>query len=241
MGDKRERYFQKVIKGSGKLFSGRGPNYTFVLLVAFALVAGSCQKTRIETGYHPNGNIMYEIEYKGSMKNGKSVYYFQDGRKEIEYTYQDDLLEGTVTRWYFNGNIEYEENYRNNNLDGQSRHYYLGGTLAEEKNYKNGELHGEYKVYWENGAKKIAGSYSNGLYQGEWEYFNEQGIRVGEASFNKGSGKMTGYHRSGRISREVNYNENLKHGLEKVWNESGEITEELYYEYGEVVTEVKRN
>jgi len=241
MVNKRERYFQKAIRVSGKLLSGRQPVYRCVLLIAFALIAVSCQKTRIEKGYHPNGNLMYEIAYKGSMKNGKSVYYFQDGRKEIEYMYDDDLLEGKVTRWYFNGNIEYEENYRNNKLDGQSRHYYLGGSLAEEKNYKNGELHGDYKVYWENGAQKIAGSYFNGLYHGEWEYFNEQGIRVGEAIFNQGSGKMTGYHRSGRISREVNYKENLKHGLEKAWNENGDITEELYYENGEVVTEVKRN
>lgn len=209
-------------------------------MILAIVLSASCQRKRLEQGFHPNGNIMYEIEYKGSMKNGRATYYFQDGRKEIEYNYLDDMLHGKVTRWYFNGNIEYEENYRNNKLDGITRNFYLGGTLAEEKTYKAGEPHGDYNVFWENGALKISGQHRNGMYHGDWEYFNEQGIRVGEALFNKGTGKMTGYHLDGRISREVNYKDNLKHGREISWNENGDIIDEQHFEYGEVVTEVKR-
>lgn len=203
------------------------------LLLMLCLTA--CKRTRTEKVYHDNGNLMYEITYKGSLKHGPSVYYFSDGRKEAEFNYANDLLDGKVTRWYFNGNTEYVEEYRDNKLHGVSRNYFLSGQISEERHYKDGELNGSYKVFWENGAVKIKGAYLDGLYHGQWEYFNEAGQKVGVASFEKGNGTMTGYYRHGRKNREVNYANNLKHGSETVWSEDGELVTEYIYQWGELI------
>ncbi len=208
-----------------------------ITLTGFPVIlTSSCQRKRTERAYHDNGKLMYEISYKGNMKNGNSTYYFTDGRVEIVYPYTDDELNGKVTRWYYNGNIEYEEHYRNNMLDGNCRRYLINGTLSEEKNYREGVLHGMYKVYWETGALKISGRYKEGLYDGKWEYFDEQGMKAGEATFTEGSGVMTGYHKNGRISREVSYRNNLKHGRERIWSPEGELIEQIIYTEGKVVT-----
>jgi antitoxin component YwqK of YwqJK toxin-antitoxin module len=213
---------------------------TLLATSALLILLSSCQRTRSEQGFHENGNLMYEITFKGSAKHGPSIYYFNDGRKEIEYHYINDVLEGKVTRWYFNGNIEFEEHYAGNELDGPSRYNFITGKISEEKHYRNGELDGAYKVYWENGVVKISGQHALGYYQGRWEYFNEQGVKVGEANFERGSGKMLAYHQNGRVSREVNYLENEKHGWEITLSESGDTLQQQYYEFGTLTGEVLR-
>ncbi len=211
----------------------------FTLLVASAiLILTGCNRKRTEKAYHENGNLMYEISYKGSVKHGPAIYYFQDGRKEVEYVYADDALNGMMTRWYFNGNIEFEEQYKENQLNGLSRHFLITGIISEEKNYKKGELHGAYKVFWEDGGLKIAGEYYEGFYHGRWEYFDHQGMKVGEAEFNKGSGTMIAFYKNGRKKQEVNYRENLKHGAEITWSEEGTKRFEHHYLMGELVNEI---
>ncbi|HRZ43553.1 MAG TPA: toxin-antitoxin system YwqK family antitoxin [Bacteroidales bacterium] len=199
------------------------------------LVASGCQRTRVEKTYHPNGKTASEVEYKGSLKHGKAVWYYEDGRKEVEYSYREGELEGTVTRWYFNGNIEFREAYSGNLLHGTSEYFFITGKLSEEKHYREGTLHGLYLLNWENGSAKIRGNYAHGLFDGKWEYFDEKESKVGEASFQQGSGTMTGYHKNGKISRVVPYQNNLKQGKEQVYDESGTLTEELVYEKGELV------
>jgi antitoxin component YwqK of YwqJK toxin-antitoxin module len=213
-----------------------------LLLLALAiLLLPGCKGKRTEKAYHDNGNLMYEVSYKGSAKHGLSVYYFADGRKEIEYPFEDNLLNGKVTRWYFNGSIEYEEEYRDNQLEGLSRYFYLNGNISEEKNFHQNALHGPYKAFWETGVKKISGHYTDAMYDGKWEYFNEQGIKVGEGNFEKGSGVMIGYHKNGRIHMEIEYRDNLKHGREATWTDEGSLVSEHFYEFGELIREINRN
>jgi antitoxin component YwqK of YwqJK toxin-antitoxin module len=209
---------------------------TFILLTT--LTSTGCQRRRIETGTHPNGNMMFEIEYRGEMKHGTSTFFFQDGRKEAEYHYQDDALDGTASRWYFNGNLEFEEEYKNDLLHGTSRNYYITGTLSTERHYNKGVLHGDYREYWENGEIKASGQYEHGWWEGDWIYYDPQGIQVGQATFSEGNGVLSGFHRNGVKSREVHYLNNQKHGAEIIYDESGKKTKELRYQIGRLVDEI---
>lgn len=208
--------------------------FTF-LLAWMVLVNTGCQRTRVEKTYHANGKTASEVAYKGSLKHGKAVWFFDDGRKEVEYTYREGELEGTVTRWYFNGNIEFREEYSANRLHGKSEYYFISGVVSEIKHYREGIPEGSYLLNWENGSAKIRGQYTDGSFDGKWEYYDEKEAKVGEATFKHGSGTMTGYHKNGKISRMVSYQNNLKHGKEQIFDETGKLIEEWLFEQGEPI------
>jgi len=217
-----------------RYFSAHG-----MLILCMGILAVGCGRKRTETARHPNGNLMYEISYRGGMKHGPAIFYYHDGRKEAEYHYANDLLHGRTTRWYFNGNMEYEEYYKENQLDGLSRHYYSTGTLSTEQHYRRGELHGDHTAWWENGTVKIRGGHYRGKYHGTWEYFDFQGIKVGEATFDKGTGVMNAYHHNGRINKEIHYLDNVKHGTETTWDPEGELVSVVRYNLGNILSETK--
>lgn len=206
-----------------------------IFLIGILMLNPGCQRTRVEKSYHPNGRIASEVAYKGSLKHGKAVWYYDNGQKEVEYTYLEGELDGTVTRWYFNGNIEFREEYKGSRLQGKSEYFFITGVVSEVKHYREGIPNGPYLLNWENGSAKIRGHYTDGFFDGKWEYFDEKEVKVGEATFRQGSGTMTAYHKNGKISRVVPYQNNLKHGKEQVFDESGTLTEELIFEQGEMV------
>ncbi len=208
---------------------------TGLVLIVFLLIG--CGRTRIDTAHHPNGNLMYEITYRGDTKHGPTVFYYHDGRKEAEYNYHNDALHGRTARWYFNGNMEYEEFYRDNQLHGLSRRYFNTGALSIETHYRNGELHGEHTEYWENGTVKVQGAHYHGMFDGTWKYYDQQGLKVGEATFDKGTGVMTAYHPNGNKHKEIHYLDNVKHGTETTWDLFGTKIKQVEYNLGNPLIE----
>ena len=58
-------------------------------------------KMFLELRYHKNGVKMAEANFKNGRENGRSLWWYSDGSKEIEIT---DCWNGVETRWYRNGN-----------------------------------------------------------------------------------------------------------------------------------------
>lgn len=85
-----------------------------------------------------NFHINSYSEYKDGIKNGKEVFYYDDG------------------------SIINESNYKNGQLDGVLKEYSEDGMLTLEAEYKNGKEHGKVIYYNEDGIEKIE-YFNNGV------------------------------------------------------------------------------
>ena len=86
-----------------------------------------------KTQIYPDGK--YIGEFKNGMRDGKGIFYFNDGAR-YEGDYKCDKREGKGILYYPNGNI-YQGDYKNNKKDGQGIMYYNNGNRAMG-NYANG-------------------------------------------------------------------------------------------------------
>lgn len=94
----------------------------------------SYSKFKDDDNYHINSLS----EYKDGIKNGKEVFYYDDG------------------------SIINESDYKNGQLDGVLKEYSEDGDLTLKAEYKNGKVHGKVITFDENGTETIE-YFNNGV------------------------------------------------------------------------------
>ncbi len=198
--------------------------------VFLILITALSACTKIKKEYYNDGTLQSEVTMKNGKKNGKAVYYHENGNKSMEIFYDDDKAEGISTIYYYKGTVKRTDNFKNNKLNGLSVNWdeNLGYRFSEET-YLDDVLNGPYKEFHPNGEIKVEGNYKNGQFEGKWLYFDERGVPVGEADFKNGSGVLKGYYPEGKPLREVNYVNSKKNGKETHWNENGTVDKIIYY------------
>ncbi|NCD43339.1 MAG: hypothetical protein EOL88_14800, partial [Bacteroidia bacterium] len=142
-------------------------------------------------------------------------------------TYENGMVSGRLTRWHPNGNKELEEEYENNLRNGLAVYYNQEGQKIREVNYKHDTLHGSYVEFFASGHIKIEGEYKNGLFHGAWKWYDEDGVVLGEGNFERGNGTQTAWRRDGTLLREITYQNNQKHGVERHYNEEEKVEKEI--------------
>lgn len=127
-------------------------------------------------GYHPNGKIFEECNYKNGKLEGERILYYENGEKQALEMYQDDILQGLYREFYSNAQLSFVGTYVNNEMDGLWKKYDEYGNLVEEVNFKNNNENGPFKEYHKNGKLAAEGSYLNGDFEhGELRLYNEDG------------------------------------------------------------------
>lgn len=200
----------------------------YLIVLVFIMPIYSC--TKIKKEYYKDGNLQSEVRMKNGKKNGKAIYYHENGMKSMELYYIDDMAEGISTIYYYKGTVKRNDNFKKNKLNGVSVNWdeNLGYRFSEET-YVEDVLNGTYKEFHPNGEVKVQGNYKNGLFDSKWLYFDERGVPVGEAIFDKGNGILKGYYPNGKPLREVNYVNNKKNGKETHWDITGKVDKIIYY------------
>ena len=169
-------------------------------------------KRETKTTRYPNGNIKSEITYKSeysNVKNGKALYYHENGKIERKENYKDDERNGEWIWYYEDGNIEAKGTYNKYGkpYNGTFISYNLFGKKYKGT-YKNGKLDGEWIYYDENDNIEVKETYKNGN-------------RDGETRFS--------YYENGNIKLKETYNKDYKKDGEWIW----------YYEYEDGNIEAK--
>ncbi|MCC7421765.1 MAG: hypothetical protein IT428_15910 [Planctomycetaceae bacterium] len=101
-----------------------------------------------------------------TIKQGKWIYWYEDGGKRCEAEYIDDKAVGRHSWWFRNGQKESEGEF----IDGQAQ-----GTW----------------VYWhENGQKAAQGDYLNGTKVGRWVRWSDEGQVVENKEHGAGDGRV---------------------------------------------------
>jgi len=96
------------------------------------------------------------------LKNGKSFYYYPDGKTLNE------------TEWL------------NGKLNGIGREFYPSGEKKSETRYLDGKRQGGSSVYFETGKIQIEGKYDNDQYAGTWKFYNPEGTIKFQLEYKEG-------------------------------------------------------
>ena len=138
------------------------------------------------------------------------VYLMGTNGESRETLYLDGKKNGLEITWFkeIGSQIIKQSTYSNGKLDGEMSQWHENGQLAATGYFKNGELDGEIKTYFENGYIHLVRYLKNGLKNGSEKLFNEKP-----------------YY----LKFESNYLDDLKHGIEKSYNENGNIMFESNY------------
>jgi len=91
-----------------------------------------------ETFYYENGNLRVEGEFNESgKKDGKWVYFYEDGKKWSEGYFYEGLNHKKRTTWHENGVKHYEGTYDKGERVGIWKFYNEQGALTKEIDYDN--------------------------------------------------------------------------------------------------------
>ena len=101
--------------------------------------------------YTPSGVLESEGKMRGKEREGKWLYYHEDGKS-----------------------IMSEENYVDGKLDGEYKTFYPTGEPTETAYYKNGLLHGNYKKYSIKGFLYQDFNYAEGKLNGMAVYYSRK-------------------------------------------------------------------
>lgn len=218
--------------------------------------------------YDQQGTIITLIEYKkgfivnrdrinrkdrNNFKQGKWVYFYDDGTVKLEGNYRDDMKNGYFKQYDREGNLVTVEKYIDDVLQENVAElvelevrtdYYPNGKIKTVASYKDGIPEGIRREYTEDGSILMAYVFSDGKILGQG-IMNERGIREGEwieyypdgqqkAAGEYNSGKRVGawkfYYPDGTLEQEGNYDDDgLLTGQWKWYYPSGALHREEFY------------
>lgn len=193
----------------------------------------SCK--HVDKTYYPNGVLESDMLYRHGKLDGRSVWYYEHGKKRMEIDYVSGKKNGVMYRYFRNGNLEFLQYFKNDAMEGISEEYNEKGILICKLHYKNGVKNGKYFEYYDDGALRIEGEYSRDMYDGIWKYYDEEGFSIGEAAFSDGSGTLKIYDANENLIRTVPYTRNAINGDVIDYDKNGKIEKVSAYDMGRFV------
>ena len=163
--------------------------------------------------------------YVNDLKEGRSFYYYPDGKIREVVDYENDKPEGTGIEYAEDGRIITIKRYNKGSLverqkinrydserrkDGEWLEFYEGIKVRKEMNYKNGLLNGYYKEYNPLGKLTMTLLYEDGKLVQQVEEKNEE-ISIRESKDENGNlisgpfieDKPVGIHKTYDIKGDV--------------------------------------
>ena len=121
--------------------------------------------------YNENGQINSEGNYKVGKRFGKYTFYYENknGQKKLEETYKDGIKDGKSILWDESGQKRSQGIYINGNENGLWIGWYGNGQKEYEETYKDGIKDGKSILWDENGQKRSEETYKEGkLISDKW-------------------------------------------------------------------------
>jgi antitoxin component YwqK of YwqJK toxin-antitoxin module len=178
------------------------------------------------------GKVVSRELYVNDRKEGRSFYYYDNGRlrEEVEYAankrngiskeFDNEGMLITIQRYNNGVLVERERINRVDNAglkQGVWRNYYENGRTMSEGNYKDNVLNGPYKEYDESGNLKVMFQYS-------------QGVMLEEAdTADLDIDIRNEYDNEGNIVYTGSYRKEIPVGIHRVFDKSGTVINGYLY------------
>ena len=162
--------------------------------------------------YDKARNVIRVVPYRDGVRHGlETELHFAQQQSTVigEVPWQDGRIVGVKKAYHrTNGKLRMEAPYSNGVRDGVVREYDLAGRLEREMPYRKGKREGESTDYWSVTGKPR---------------------RVVPYRKDKVHGTVREYHENGRLRRERPVRDEAFHGVEKQYNEDGELISTVYW------------
>ena len=89
--------------------------------------------------YYDSGALKAKGIKKNGLKEGKWVFYFENGKLYREIHFCNDVENGEWKMWHEKGKLYLEQMKINGESEGYWKEYYEDGSIKEIGEYKNGE------------------------------------------------------------------------------------------------------
>lgn len=182
--------------------------------------------------YYPNGREKYRVFYREGKKEGKELFFSEEGETLGEGAFEEGIAVGTHFRKHPNGVNAFLAKFdsQNSSLEPISE-YDEEGLLIRRYHLKEGRLHGPYTEWYPNGNLKKEFQYENNLLAGEQkEYFPEGGLKVlSQYRDQKHDGLYEEWHSNGILAKKISFQHGIKSGQYGEWYENGNSKIDAYY------------
>ena len=190
--------------------------------------------SKVEIEAQETGSFFFEGKpFPGKPENG--VYEYRQGEEKTFMTFKDGKLNGDFSV-YQKDVLILKCQYKDGKRDGISYTYHQNKNPHFEAFYQNNILNGSVTCFRENGVKYFNTTMRNNLIDGLYNSFDEFGDNESVVEYKGGErdGKTTNYFpksKGGKIRETSIYEEGLI--IErKIYYETGELFEEMYYDKG---------
>jgi len=196
-------------------------------------------------------NESFEIEVLNGKCHGKFIGFNEEGTVSMEGFFKEGFRD-SLWKTYEDGLLTSTFSFRSGRFDGLMREW-SDGVLKSEVTYVQGNKHGVEKI-WDEKTKNLVKlrTYKMGTLDGlqmncskrgdtlgitrlvngngQFKYKDEEEAQIEQTDIYK-QGKLDGLckkTKNGSLIMEVSYENNLKNGLEKTFEEGKEITRKTY-------------
>jgi len=111
--------------------------------------------------YYSQGNL------KNGKRDGKWIWYLENGQKTSEVIYRDGHLDGEYLSWHNNGQMLNEGSMTENGNEGFWTSWYDNGLKKGESYWRNGKMHGLRTEWSLNGKKFVSNWVDNKCISGD--------------------------------------------------------------------------
>lgn len=142
-----------------------------------------------EISYFENGQIKTNIEFHDGRFNGKTVEFYENGKKKFEGVTEMSHFVGVKYNYDDNGKISEMDSLSGKCLatdcccDGVVIRYYSNGQVKERFTNKDGLFNGEYLSFYETGQLKSQRHFSNDKENGLSKYWSKKGKLTNEETY----------------------------------------------------------
>lgn len=147
--------------------------YKVLGLIFFGLMILSCSK-KVRKDL-PDGEYSIEHYKKDSVRNGKSITYFKDGKKQ------------RIIK------------YRNNIMVGQMKYYHDNGKIASKTRFKSGQVKDKFYNFHKNGKPYNTYIYLNNKLISIENCFDGKGNSLDCGNLELGNGQIKQYNIDGKL------------------------------------------
>lgn len=197
--------------------STRGHYILIMRLLLFILLTTSLFGQRISN--ERAKNLAKRI--KGKEYNIENIYERASDKIYIK-KFSDEVVNGNVYQMFGDQKVVLGKMVKGKK-EGKFTYWFSNGSKSEEVFLSNGKVNGKFVKYYEDGTLQLQGNAKDGniYYKKRW---NEKGELVSEKNLNKltlsGVNKI---YKKGRLNELNYYKNNLRHGTDTTFDNSGNI------------------
>lgn len=183
--------------------------------------------------YYMNGKVRAKGSYTNHVRNGKWLFYHENGVLEQSGFFTADGKHTGLWIWYYNnGQLRREENLAKGILDGDMVEYYTDTTVMLQGTYYQGIREGNW-IRNVHGYRE-EGEYLEDVRNGIWKHYypNDQLLYEGNYLDGDEEGKHTWYFKNGEVKKVGSFISGVKDGVWKYYNSEGQLMITIRYDNG---------